>query len=108
MRRLFIILSVIFTVLGITFSVLPFDTIAFLPVGLAIAFCLLALKKSDDNQKKFPKILLTISVLCSVYVLGKTLLIKDEVVKDEKFEKQKIENKKEAKKELEELENDLE
>jgi len=43
-----------------------------------------------------------------VFVLGKTLLIKDEVEKDAKFEKEKIETKQEAKKELEALEKDLE
>jgi predicted histidine transporter YuiF (NhaC family) len=85
-------------------SVLPFDTLAFLPIGLAIIFGLLLLKKSETQQKKLPKILLSITVLCSVFVLGKTLLIKDEVAKDTQFEKEKIETKKEAKKELEEIE----
>ena len=87
---------------------MPLDTIAFLPVGLGIIFCLLLLKKSDANQKKLPNFLLILCVLSSVFVLGKTLLIKDEVVKDVKFEKEKIETKKEAKKELENLEKDLE
>ncbi len=104
MRKLFLILALVFTVLAIVFSVLPMDTLAFLPVGLAIAFSLLLLRKSEDGQKKFPKVLLFIGVLCSTYVMGKTLLIKDEVAKDTKFEEQKIENKKEAKKDLEELE----
>lgn len=108
MRKLFLALAILFTVLAIVFSVLPLDTIAFLPIGLALIFCLLLLKKSDDNQKKLPKVLLFICVLSSVFVLGKTLLIKDEVVQDTQFEQQKIENKQEAKKELEELEKDLE
>jgi flagellar biosynthesis protein FlhB len=104
MRKLFLILACVFTVLAILLSVLPFDTLAFLPIGLAIVFGLLLLKKSEDQQKKLPKILLVISVLCSVFVLGKTLLIKDEVAQDTQFEKEKIETKKEAKKELEEIE----
>jgi len=104
MRKLFLILALVFTVLAIVFSVLPMDTLAFLPVGLAILFSLLLLRKSEDGQKKFPKVLLFIGVLCSTYVMGKTLLIKDEVAKDTQFEEQKIENKKEAKKDLEELE----
>lgn len=108
MRKLFLILGIVFTVLAIVFSVLPLDTIAFLPIGLALIFCLLLLKKSDDNQKKLPNILLLLCVLSSVFVLGKTLLIKDEVVQDTKFEQQKIETKQEAKKELEDLEKDLE
>jgi hypothetical protein len=44
----------------------------------------------------------------SLFVLGKTLLVKDQVVKDTKFEKEKMETKIEDKKELEELEKDLE
>ena len=84
------------------------DTIAFLPIGLALVFSLLLLKKSNGNQKRFPNVLLILCVLSSVYVLGKTLLIKDEVEKDAQFEQQKIETKQEAKQELEELEKDLE
>lgn len=108
MRKLFLVLGIIFTVSAIVFSTLPMDTIAFLPIGLALIFCLLLLKNSNDNQKKLPNILLLLCVLSSVFVLGKTLLIKDEVVIDAKFEKEKIETKKEAKKELEALEKDLE
>ena len=108
MRKIFLVLGILFTVLAIVFSVLPLDTIAFLPIGLGIAFCLLLLRKSEANQKTLPNILLLLCVLSSVFVLGKTLLIKDEVVKDVKFEKEKIETKKEAKKELEALEKDLE
>ena len=49
-------------------------------------------------------LILTIAALCSAVVLGKTLLVKDEVATDTQFEQQKIETKQEAKKELEELE----
>lgn len=108
MRKLFLVLAIIFTLLAIVFSVLPLDTIAFLPIGIGIVFCLVLLRKSDGNAKKIPNILLLLCVLSSVFVLGKTLLIQDEVEKDVKFEKQKIETKQEAKKELEDLEKDLE
>ena len=108
MRKLFLVLGIIFTILAIAFAVLPMDTIAFLPIGLALIFCLLLLKNSSDNQKKIPNLLLLLCVLSSVFVLGKTLLIKDEIEKDTQFEKEKIETNKEAKKELEALEKDLE
>ena len=108
MRKLFLVLGIIFTVLAIVFSYLPMDTIAFLPIGIAIIFCLLLLKKSDGNQKKLPNVLLLLCVLSSVFVLGKTLLVKDKVEKDTKFEQQKIESKKEDVKDLEGLEKDLE
>jgi hypothetical protein len=102
MRKLLVVLAIIFTALAIIFSALPLDTIAFLPIGL------LLLKKSAVNQKKLPNILLLLCVVSSLFVLGKTLLMKDQVVKDTQFEKEKMETKKEAKKELEDLEKDLE
>ena len=108
MRKLFLVLGIIFTVLALVFSYLPMDTIAFLPIGLALIFCLLLLKKSDENQKRLPNILLLLCVLSSVFVLGKILLVKDKVEKDTKFEEQKIESKKEDVKDLEGLEKDLE
>jgi predicted histidine transporter YuiF (NhaC family) len=104
MRKLWLVLGIIFTVLAVVFSALPLDTLAFLPVGLALIFGLLLIKNSNKNQKKIPKILLTITAVCSAFVLGKTLFVKDEVEIDQTFEKQKTETQQEAKKELEELE----
>lgn len=104
MRKLFLILACIFTVLALVFSIMPMDTLAFLPIGLALIFSLLLLKKSENQQKKLPKILLFLGVLCSIFVVGKTIFIKDEVAKDSQFEEQKVETKEEAKKELEEIE----
>ena len=108
MRKLLVVLAIIFNSLAIIFSDFTLDNISFLPIGLAMVFCLLLLKKSAVNQKKLPNILLLLCVVSSIFVLGKTLLVKDQVVKDTKFEKEKMETKKEAKKELEELEKDLE
>jgi len=108
MKKLFLVLALVFTLLAIISAALPLDTLAFLPTGLAIAFCLLLLKKSDDDQKQLPKILLLLCVLASVFVLGKILVLKDEVVEDTQFEKQKTETNQEAKQELEDLEKDLE
>ena len=87
MRKLLVVLAIIFTALAIIFSALPLDTIAFLPIGLAMIFCLLLHKKSAVNQKKLPNILLLLCVASSLFVLGKSLLVKDQVVKDTKFEK---------------------
>jgi hypothetical protein len=104
MRKLFLILAGLFGAIGIAFTILPMDTLAFLPIGLALIFGLLTLKKSEESQKQLPKIILSIAALCSVVVLGKTLLIEDKVATDTQFEQQKIETKQEAQKELEELE----
>ena len=104
MRKLFLILAIVFSSLGIVFAVLPFDTLALLPIGLAVVFAFLSYWKSDGLQKKLPKWLIMISLICAVFVLGKTFLIKDEVAIDTQFEKEKIETKKEAQKDLEDLE----
>lgn len=107
MRKTFLILAIIFTVLSVVFSVLPFDTLALAPIGFALIFIFIAFKNSDVAQRKLPKILFTITYICAITVLGKTFLIKDKVAVDTKFEQQKIDTKQEAKKDLEDLENDL-
>lgn len=104
MRKLLVILAVIFTSLGIVFSVLPLGTLAILPIGLGFIFAFLAFYKSSDLQKKLPKWLLIVCVICVVFVVGKTYLIKDEIAVDTQFEKQKEASKKEDIKDLEGLE----
>ena len=105
MRKTFLILAIIFSFLGAVFSFFPFDSLAFLPIVLALVFSYLTFSKSEDNQKKLPKNLFIFSILCAVFVLGKTFLIKDEVEKDQIFEQTKIESTIEAKKDLEDLED---
>lgn len=104
MRKLFLILSVVFVVISIVFTYLPFDTLAFLPIGTALIFLFITFKKSNIVERKLPKLLFAITYICILLVLAKTFLIKDEVAIDTKFEQEKIETKQEAKKELEELE----
>jgi len=108
MRKAYLILALFFTFLAMVFSYLPLDTIAFLPIGIAFLFSLLLLKKSIQSQKKLPKTLLFICGIITLFVVGKTVFVKDEIVEDTKFEKEKVAIKKEAQKELEEIENDLE
>lgn len=108
MRKVYLVFAIFFTLLALVFSFLPLDTIAFLPIGVALLFCLLVLKKSTENQKTIPKTLLFVCGITTIFVVGKTVFVKDEVLVDTKFEKEKIEIKKEAQKELEELEKDLE
>lgn len=108
MRKAYLILALFFTFLAMVFSYLPLDTIAFLPIGIAFLFSLLLLKKSIQSQKKIPKTLLFICGIITLFVVGKTVFVKDEIVEDTKFEKEKVAIKKEAQKELEEIENDLE
>lgn len=107
MRKLFLITASVFTVLSIVFSFLPLGTIALLPIAIALLFGFLAFRKSDENQKKLVKIILLFSTFALVAVIAKELLVKDEVEKDVQFEKEKVESKKEDKKDLENLEKDL-
>jgi hypothetical protein len=104
MRKVLLILAYIMTALALVFSIVPMDTLAFLPIGIALLCSLVVLKKSTDSNRMIPKVLLTISVLCSLFVLGKMLLIKDEVAKDVQFEQHKVQENNAAKKELEEIE----
>lgn len=108
MRRLFLIITAFFTILSIVFVFLPLGTLGLLPVGVALLFGFLAHQKSNFLQKKLVKLLLIICGLASICIIGKELLIKDVVEKDVQFENTKIESKEEDKKDLEELENDLE
>lgn len=104
MRKILLVLAIIFTSFGLLFSVLPLDTLALFPIVLGVIFAFLALRRSTGFQTKLPKWLMIVALLCTVFVLGKTFLIKDEVAVDTQFEQQKIETKKEAQKDLEELE----
>jgi intracellular septation protein A len=104
MRQLFLVIASIFTVLSVVFAFLPLGTLALFPIGIALLFGFLALKKSDTKQAKWVKVLLVVSVLSLVFVVGKEFLTKDEVEVDKQFDVKKLESKKDAQKELEELE----
>jgi len=104
MRKFFIILSIIFGVIGIVFTVLPMGTLALLPIGLAIIFSVLAIINSKNNNKKLPKWLLIISAVLLLSSVGKEVFVKDEVIVDQKFIKEKEQSKVDAKKDLEDLE----
>lgn len=108
MRKTFIILSIVFAVLSVIFTALPFDSLAFIPIGLAFLFIILAYVKSTTEERKLPKQLFIIAYLCAIVVLIKIFFFKDEVAVDTQFEQKKIETKQEAKKDLENLEKDLE
>ena len=104
MRKLFLVLAIIFTTLSIVFAYLPLGTLALIPIGIAILFGFLALKKSDVIQQKLVKVTLLFAILSLVFVVGKEIFTKDEVVIDKQFDTKKVESEKEAKKDLEDLE----
>ena len=104
MRKILLIVAVVLTLISILFSILPLDTLALAPIGLALLFIFFAFKKSDVKQRKFTKLLFIITYICGLYVLGKTYLIKDKVTVDTNFEQEKVDSKKEDLKDLEGLE----
>lgn len=104
MRKLFLVLAFIFTTLSIVFAYLPLGTLALIPIGIAILFGFLALKKSDIKQQKVVKVTLLFAILSLLAVVGKEVFTKDEVVIDKQFDTKKVESEKEAKKDLEDLE----
>ena len=103
MRQLFLVLAIIFTGLSIVFASLPLGTLALIPIGIAIVFGFLTLKKSDLKQQKVVKVILFFAILSLVFVVGKEIFTKDEVEVDKQFDTKKTESKKEAKKDLEDL-----
>jgi len=104
MRKLFIILSAVFAVVGLVFAILPMGSIAFLPIILAIVLALVAMWKSNDNQKKIPKWILVIALAILVLVTVKVVFVKDKVVVDQQFIQENVDSKEEAQQELEGLE----
>lgn len=104
MRKLFIILAAVFAVVGLIFAILPMGSIAFLPIILAIVLALVAMWKSNDNQKKIPKWILVIALAILVLVTVKVVFVKDKVVVDQQFIQENVDSKEEAQQELEELE----
>ena len=104
MRKLFIILAAVFAVVGLIFAILPMGSIAFLPIILAIVLALVAMWKSNDNQKKTPKWILVIALAILVLVTVKVVFVKDKVVVDQQFIQENVDSKEEAQQELEGLE----
>lgn len=104
MSKLFIILAAVFAVVGLVFAILPMGSIAFLPIILAIVLALVAMWKSNDNQKKIPKWILVIALAILVLVTVKVVFVKDKVVVDQQFIQENVDSKEEAQQELEGLE----
>ncbi len=103
MSRLFIILSVIFAVFGLAFTILPMGTLALIPIAAALIFAFVAVLR--QHEKLFPKILLLVIFLNLLTVIGKEVFVKDVVEADQQFESVKQQSEQDAQKELEELEN---
>ncbi len=106
MRKVYIVLAVIFIIVSLIFAILPMGTLALLPVAFALIFSALSLFISQGDARKLPKWLVIIAVLL-LAVAGAKAMMPDEVANDAEFEQKKIESKSEDLKDLEELEGDL-
>ena len=103
MRKLLIALTLIFTSIGIVFTILPMGTIAVLPMGVALVLAILTFFKSEEDQKGFAKYLLIFTVIVLGFIVSKVVFIQDEVAEDTQFEEIKTESIDEAIEELDEL-----
>lgn len=103
MRKALNIVSIVFLVLGVAFTILPMGTIALLPIGLTVLTSAVSFWQSKDKQRILPRIVLVLSVITFLVVIGKDVFVKDEVKVDQQFEQKKIESQKEDMKDLEGL-----
>jgi membrane-bound ClpP family serine protease len=107
MRKFLIVTCIIFIVIGISFLFLPLGTIGLVPTFLALIIGLilfLTSQKENDRRKRTPKILLGTIFLLIVFIIGKSMLIEEEVAIDQDFE-EKLEKSNEEN--IQELENEL-
>lgn len=107
MRKILIILTIIFLVLSLVFVILPMGSIALLPTAFAALFAIGAFVKSETAKKNLAKWLMITAVAFFVVALGKVIFIKDEAVVDQQFQQEQIQSTQDAQEELEMLEDDL-
>lgn len=104
MRKILIIIAIVFSVIGLLFTILPMGTIALIPILIGVACSAVAMFKSEAGQKSFPKWVLIVSAVLLVVVVAKEVFVKDEVKVDAQFQQEIETSKQEAQQELEGLE----
>ena len=107
MRKILIVLTIIFLILSLIFVILPMGTIALLPTAFAALFAIAAFVKSESAKRNLVKWLMIVAIAFFVIALGKVIFIKDEAENDQKFQQEQIQSTKDAQEELEMLEEDL-
>lgn len=105
MRKLWIILTIVFLTLSVIFVILPMGTIAFLPAGLSLVVAVLAYIQSEKTKRQLPLWLLIISIVLLLIASGKVLFIKNKVVNDQQFQQEQVQSTQEAVQELEDLDS---
>lgn len=99
------ILATVVLILGIAFTILPMDTLAFLPIGITFLLAAISYFVISPKKQKWEKFILIISLILILIVTFKALFIKDEVAVDKEFQQKQTEAEKQDIQELEELED---
>lgn len=99
------ILATLVLILGIAFTILPMDTLAFLPIGITLILAGISYFVLQPKKQKWEKFILIISILLVLIVTFKALFIKDEVAVDKEFQQKQTEAEKQDIQDLEELED---
>ncbi len=105
MRKVFIVLASIFSLIALVLTFLPMGTIALIPVALAVVFSLLAMTKKREKSQVLPKILFFLSIVIFLAIIAKDVFVKDKIVVDQQFIQDKQESIQDAKMELEGLDS---
>ena len=79
MKTFLNVLSIVFLVFGLAFTILPLGTIAFLPLALALICAAIALYLAKDAGKKLSKALLVIGMALALAVIVKLIVVKHEI-----------------------------
>lgn len=99
------ILATVVLILGITFTILPMDTLAFLPIGITLLLAAISYFAVSPKKQKWEKFISIISLILVLIVTFKALFIKDEVAVDKEFQQKQTEAEKQDIQDLEELED---
>lgn len=105
MKIIINIVASIILIVAIAFTILPMDTIAFLPIGATLLLGGISYFLINKKKQKWEKYLLIISLALAVIVVFKYVFIKDEVSVDTEFEQKQIDSQKGDIEDLEELED---
>ncbi len=97
MRKVFIVLASVFSLVALVLTFLPMGTIALIPIVLAVIFSLLAMMKKRERSQVLPKFLFFISIVIFLAIIAKDVFVEDKIVDDQQFIQEKQESVQDAK-----------
>lgn len=92
MRLLITIIAVIAAILGLALSILPFGTIAIIPIVTAFIFGFIAFKMAQKEGKntKFVKVIFLVTIVALILNIYNSLKPNEITIDQESIEKEKI------------------